>query len=145
MREGCPQCGSQRYKKNGHIHNDKQNHQGKECERQFVGHVDQHLISEEQCALVERSLLERISLRGMCRAVGVGLKGLVAFLAFLKLLRGTARFQRSDLSLVIQQCGAQALPIISLISLLVGLILAFIGAVQLRQFGAQIYVADLVG
>jgi phospholipid/cholesterol/gamma-HCH transport system permease protein len=38
-----------------------------------------------------------------------------------------------------------ALPIVSSISLLVGLILAFIGAVQLRQFGAQIYVADLVG
>ena len=42
-------------------------------------------------------------------------------------------------------CGAQALPIISLISLLVGLILAFVGAVQLKYFGAQIYVADLVG
>jgi phospholipid/cholesterol/gamma-HCH transport system permease protein len=44
-----------------------------------------------------------------------------------------------------QECGAQALPIVSLISLLVGLILAFIGAVQLEQFGAQIYIADLVG
>ncbi len=38
-----------------------------------------------------------------------------------------------------------ALPIVSLISLLVGLILAFIGAIQLKMFGAQIYVADLVG
>ena len=56
-----------------------------------------------------------------------------------------ARFRRSDLALLIQQCGAQALPIISLISFLVGLILAFVGAVQLTQFGAQIYVADLVG
>jgi phospholipid/cholesterol/gamma-HCH transport system permease protein len=37
------------------------------------------------------------------------------------------------------------LPIVSLISLLVGLILAFIGATQLQQFGAQIYIADLVG
>ena len=68
-----------------------------------------------------------------------------AFLAFLRLLRGKARFQRSDLFLIIQDCGAQALPIVSLISLLVGLILAFIGAVQLQTFGAQIYVADLVG
>jgi len=67
-----------------------------------------------------------------------------AFLAFLKLLAGKARFQRSDLMITIQQCGVQALPIVSLISLLVGLIFAFIGAVQLMLFGAQIFVADLV-
>jgi phospholipid/cholesterol/gamma-HCH transport system permease protein len=67
-----------------------------------------------------------------------------AFLAFLKFFVGKARYQRSDLMLIIQQCGAQALPIVSLISLLVGLILAFIGAVQLMMFGAQIFVADLV-
>ena len=67
-----------------------------------------------------------------------------AFLAFLKFLVGKARFQRSELMLTIQQCGVQALPIVSLISILVGLILAFIGAVQLMMFGAQIYVADLV-
>jgi len=68
-----------------------------------------------------------------------------AFLAFLRFLRGTARFRRSDLVLLIQECGVQALPIVSLISVLVGLILAFVGAVQLKLFGAQIYVADLVG
>ncbi len=68
-----------------------------------------------------------------------------ALLAFVKLLRGKARFRRSDLILAIQECGAQALPIATLISALVGLILAFVGAVQLKQFGAQIYVADLVG
>jgi phospholipid/cholesterol/gamma-HCH transport system permease protein len=68
-----------------------------------------------------------------------------AFLAFPKLLRGQARFRRSDLALLVQECGAQALPIVTLISFLVGAILAFIGAVQLQQFGAQIYVANLVG
>jgi phospholipid/cholesterol/gamma-HCH transport system permease protein len=68
-----------------------------------------------------------------------------ALLAFMKLLRGKARFRRSDLTLLIQECGAQALPIVSLISVLVGLILAFVGAAQLKMFGAQIYVADLVG
>ena len=68
-----------------------------------------------------------------------------AFSAFLKLLAGKANFRRSDMLLIIQECGAQALPIVSLISLLVGLILAFVGAVQLMMFGAQIYVADLVG
>ncbi len=68
-----------------------------------------------------------------------------AFFALLKLLMGKANFRRSDMLLVIQECGAQALPIVSLISLLVGLILAFVGAVQLMMFGAQIYVANLVG
>jgi phospholipid/cholesterol/gamma-HCH transport system permease protein len=68
-----------------------------------------------------------------------------AFIAFMRLVTGKARFRRSELLLIIQQCGAQALPIVSLISILVGLILAFIGAIQLKVFGAQIYVASLVG
>jgi phospholipid/cholesterol/gamma-HCH transport system permease protein len=68
-----------------------------------------------------------------------------ACVALLALLRGKARFQASELAVHIQACGASALPIVTLISFLVGLILAFVGAVQLRQFGAQIYVADLVG
>lgn len=62
-----------------------------------------------------------------------------------KLLRGRARVRGSDLVLMIQEVGANALPIVTLISFLVGLILAFVGALQLKQFGAQIYVADLVG
>jgi phospholipid/cholesterol/gamma-HCH transport system permease protein len=65
-------------------------------------------------------------------------------IAFLQLLRGKARFRTSDLMLAVQECGAGALGIVSLISYLVGVILAFMGAVQLQQFGAQIYVADLV-
>jgi len=68
-----------------------------------------------------------------------------ATVAFVKMLTGKARFRSHDLFLVIQECGVQALPIVSLISVLVGLILAFVGAIQLRMFGAQIYVADAVG
>jgi len=68
-----------------------------------------------------------------------------ATIAFGRLLLGRARFRRSDLTLTIQEVGAQALPIVSLISFLVGVILAFLGSVQLLQFGAQIYVAPLVG
>jgi phospholipid/cholesterol/gamma-HCH transport system permease protein len=66
------------------------------------------------------------------------------FLSFLKLFSGKARFRGSDLLLIIQESGAKALPIVSLISLLVGLILAFVGSIQLKMFGAQIYIADLV-
>jgi phospholipid/cholesterol/gamma-HCH transport system permease protein len=61
-----------------------------------------------------------------------------------RLLAGKARFQRSELLLVAQEVGAHALPIVSLITFLVGVILAYVGAVQLRAFGAQVYVADLV-
>jgi phospholipid/cholesterol/gamma-HCH transport system permease protein len=68
-----------------------------------------------------------------------------AVMAFGKLFVGRARFRRSDLMLIIQDCGASALGIVTLISILVGLILAFVGAIQLEAFGAQIYVADLVG
>jgi len=68
-----------------------------------------------------------------------------AALAFLKFLSGKASFRRPDLTLLMQECGFQALPIVSLISLLVGMILGFLGAIQLRMFGAEIYVADLVG
>ncbi|MDA8087821.1 MAG: hypothetical protein M0Z75_14110, partial [Nitrospiraceae bacterium] len=55
-----------------------------------------------------------------------------AAVAFVRFITGRARFRRSDLFVTIQQCGAQALPIVSLISVLVGLILAFIGAIQLK-------------
>ena len=61
-----------------------------------------------------------------------------------RLFRGTAQFRRSDLMLIIEDVGPQALPIVALISFLVGLIVAFMGAVQLAQFGAQIYIANLV-
>jgi phospholipid/cholesterol/gamma-HCH transport system permease protein len=61
-----------------------------------------------------------------------------------RLLRGSAQFRPQDLGVEIQKAGANALGIVSLVSFLLGLILAFVGAIQLRQFGASIYVADLV-
>ena len=62
-----------------------------------------------------------------------------------RLLTGRARFRKTDLWLNIQQCGPQALGIVTVISVLVGAILAFVGAVQLSMFGAEVYVANLVG
>ncbi len=64
--------------------------------------------------------------------------------ALLQMLRGQAQFRWSDTLLVIQQCGPEALGIVALINFLVGLILAFVGATELSQFGASIYTADLV-
>ncbi len=80
---------------------------------------------------------------------GAGSVSAVAFVgevasATWRLVRRSARFRMGDLAVVMQECGAQALPIVTLISILVGMILAFVGAVQLTRFGAQIYVADLV-
>jgi phospholipid/cholesterol/gamma-HCH transport system permease protein len=66
-------------------------------------------------------------------------------LALLKMLRGRSEFRRVDLILTIQETGAQALPIVTLISLLIGMILAFIASIQLKLFGAQIFVANVVG
>lgn len=96
----------------------------------------------------QASSLARIGLSA--KELAIGAREVLEFLgqATLSLgrfLTGRARFRRVDLWLTIQECGAGALPIVTLISLLVGMILAFVGAVQLRQFGAGIYVADLVG
>jgi phospholipid/cholesterol/gamma-HCH transport system permease protein len=97
---------------------------------------------------VETPFLERVgnSAIGTGESLGEMLKFLGEMsVTFVRLFRMNVRFRAVDLILLIQQCGAQALPIVTLISFLVGVILAFVGAVQLRQFGAQIYVADLVG
>jgi IS1 family transposase/transposase-like protein len=80
IREICPRCQSPDYKKNGHIHNGKQNHQCKDCGRQFVECFEQDVVSDETHDLVERLLLERLSLRGICRAAKVGLKWLLGFI-----------------------------------------------------------------
>jgi phospholipid/cholesterol/gamma-HCH transport system permease protein len=68
-----------------------------------------------------------------------------ATVAFLRFLQGKSHYRRSDLWLIIEACSGQALPIVTLISFLVGMILAFIGSIQLALFGAEIYVANLVG
>jgi phospholipid/cholesterol/gamma-HCH transport system permease protein len=65
-------------------------------------------------------------------------------LSFGRILRGKAAFDWRLFWLTMQECSAQALPIVGMISFLTGLIFAFVGAIQLRQFGAGIYVANLV-
>lgn len=67
-----------------------------------------------------------------------------AVVALARMLHGKARFRHRDVFRIMQDVGAEALPIVSLISVLVGLILAYIGSLQLSQFGANEYVANLV-
>jgi phospholipid/cholesterol/gamma-HCH transport system permease protein len=64
--------------------------------------------------------------------------------SFTRLLFGRARFRRGDLWREIEEVGPRALPIVFVISFLVGLILAYLGADQLRLVGAQVFIADLV-
>lgn len=66
-------------------------------------------------------------------------------MAFGRLFSGQSKMRLRDLFNAMYESGVLSLPIISLTTLLFGLILAFVGAVQLTQFGAQIYVAGLVG
>jgi phospholipid/cholesterol/gamma-HCH transport system permease protein len=94
------------------------------------------------------SFLERVG--NITLGYGLSASEFLTFLgeltiAFAKFLRGKARYRKIDLLEVIQDCGPNAVGIVTLISFLVGVILAFMGAVQLSQFGASIYVADLVG
>ncbi len=78
------------------------------------------------------SALEGISFIGECS------------LAFMRLMRGKAATSSEDVWMCVQEAGVGALPIVSLISLLVGLILAFVGVIQLRMFGAEVYISSLV-
>jgi transposase-like protein len=71
VRDACPACASQQLKNNGHTRHGKQQHQCKACERQCSSSADNHRISHERRSLIERLLCERISLRRICRAVGV--------------------------------------------------------------------------
>ena len=67
-----------------------------------------------------------------------------ASMALAKFVAGRANTRREDLLKFIYDAGPDALGIITLTSFLVGMILAYLGAAQLAQFGAQLYVADLV-
>jgi phospholipid/cholesterol/gamma-HCH transport system permease protein len=66
-------------------------------------------------------------------------------LSTVRLVRSPRRFRWADCLEEMQQCGAMALPIVSLVSLLVGITLAYTGAIVLRQYGGDIYLADLIG
>jgi phospholipid/cholesterol/gamma-HCH transport system permease protein len=66
-------------------------------------------------------------------------------LSLIRFCTGRARFRASDFWMTLQQCGVEALPIVALISFLIGVILAFVGNVQLTNFGANVFVANLVG
>jgi insertion element IS1 protein InsB len=75
----CPQCGLSHIKRNGYTHYGKQNYRCKDCDRQFV--EDSQHIGEEMKDLIKVLLLERLSLRGICRVTRVSLTWLLDFIA----------------------------------------------------------------
>jgi phospholipid/cholesterol/gamma-HCH transport system permease protein len=93
------------------------------------------------------SQLERLGTRGL--DVVDSLLGLLRFLgelafSLLRLVTGRARVRKLDLLAEIEAAGARSLSIVAVVSFLLGMILAFVGGVTLRPFGAKIYVANVV-
>lgn len=80
VREAWPAWGSAASKTNGPIHNGKQNHQCQACGRQCVADAIDRIMSHEQRTLIAHLWRERISLRGICRAVGGSLTWLLPFM-----------------------------------------------------------------
>ena len=76
-------------------------------------------------------------------AVSLGFFG-QTLLALARVPRGGSGLRWRDLVWQVEQTGPRSLPIVSLVSVLVGMILAYMGAEQLRRFGAQVFIADLV-
>ncbi|MDX2457898.1 MAG: ABC transporter permease [Gammaproteobacteria bacterium] len=78
---------------------------------------------------------------------------LVSFLAFtgevivslLLAIRHPGRIRWREILADIYQSGVKALPIVGLLSFLMGVVIAYQGSVQLKLYGANIYIADLVG
>jgi phospholipid/cholesterol/gamma-HCH transport system permease protein len=99
-----------------------------------VDHSQNFLVTVGLAATdVWRQTREFASFVGECTLSAIGL------------VKRPGRFRWRDCFSEMQQCGAMAVPIVSLSSFLVGLTLAYTGAIILRQFGGDIWVADIVG
>ena len=110
--------------------------------------VDERAARAFALSREELALLYRDQMRGALKqyrsthSLEAWLTGLALALAVL--LRGRARFRGSDLLETLRACGPDALPVVGLLTGLLGMTFAFLGATQLKMFGAQIFVADLV-
>jgi insertion element IS1 protein InsB len=80
MHTCCPSCGSAAFVKNGFNRHGDQNHRCTECRRQFVLDPKNKIVSDETKDLVRKLLLEKLSLRGICRVADVSQKWLLDFI-----------------------------------------------------------------
>jgi phospholipid/cholesterol/gamma-HCH transport system permease protein len=101
-----------------------------------------HPVAEPDDAVTAR--VGRVALRAWDTAADATTFLGETVLAFLRFLGGKARFRGADLAHALETTGVAALGLVALINFLIGAVLAFVGAVQLRPFGATLYVASLV-
>ena len=104
-------------------------------------------FTETQVSAAKLPFLERLGEAGIrfCRSVKRGCLFIhKCLLSWGRQLTGNAVYRSKDFWMILADCGPKSIFIVSLISFMVGLILAFVGAIQLKTFGAQIYVASLV-
>lgn len=138
-------------------------HLARECERRKINIVRDNLpegvkkllalaltIDEKKMTRqhVHESFLERTG--GKVLQVIENRHALLEFLgeltiSFARLITGKSYVRWNDFVFTVQRCGVDAFFLVSLLSVLLGMILAFVGAIQLKMFGAQIYIADIVG
>src|SRR5512135_2198283 len=117
-RSACPRCEETDYKKNGQTHHGKQNDQCRRCGRAFIQELDREPVSLEQQALVKKLSLERISLRGICRVVGVSLGWLLNYLvALYERLPDhlNVRIEHTDKHVLIQRLEVEADELLSFV------------------------------
>ena len=135
----------------------------KECEHKKINVAREGLPQEAQKMLAialkihEKSVLSPNASESFLEKTGDKvlqiIKGLRSGLEFLgdiavsfgRVITGKSYFRWDDFMLLVQRCGVETLLLVSLISLLVGMILAFVGSIQLKVFGAQIFISDMVG
>ena len=75
----CPNCFVEKVVKNGRIHNGKQRFKCNKCNRQFVENPQKKVIERQKRELIDRLLLERISLAGIARATQVSQRWLQTY------------------------------------------------------------------
>lgn len=73
----CTKCGATKVKRNGKTRHEQQRYQCKVCSYQFVEYTSNKVISASKIAQINKLLLERLSLRGICRAMDVSLPWLL--------------------------------------------------------------------
>lgn len=101
------------------------------------------LIPARRLGLIEIIGLTAISTWSELTAITALLGGLI--LQAGSAVLGRARMRRTDLLSCLYDAGVASLPMVALVNVLIGAILAFVGAIELRRFGADIYIANLVG
>ncbi len=121
-----------------------------DAQAQLIETVRRNMPPEEAAVLPPRTLADRLEAFG--RMVVRGWRTFVELTSFLGQTVATIagiviRPRRLRLTSLVHHCqevGLNAVPIVALMAFLIGVVLAFQGAAQLRQFGAEVFVVDLI-